>query len=294
PLSARKGVLAPPAGYSSLMTVLERPATSPRLLARDVLDGFRRNDLLTYASAIAFQLATAILPFLLFAFALLGFLNLDHVWSKHVAPELRHHVSPHAYAVIADTVRRVLGSKQLFWVTAGAALAIWEISGAVRAVMGAFDGIYESGERRTFKEKLAASLALAVGVGLLFLAAAAVVRLGPALYGHASGLGAVVSFLVRWLLAAGLLGVGVGLLVRYAAAVDQPLPWVSFGTLLVIAAWVVMSIGFGVYVTSIVSYGSIFGPLATIFVLLLYLYASAIVFLGGAQLDAAVRRRVGS
>jgi membrane protein len=274
------------------MEALERPAISGRVLAREVLEGFRDNDLLTYASAIAFQVATAIPPFLLFAFALLGFLNLDDVWSQHVAPDLRRHVSPHVYALIADTVRKVLGTKQLFWVTAGAALAIWEISGAVRAVMGAFDGIYGAAERRSFRDKFPTSIALAVGVDLAFLAAVGVVRFGPLLYGQASGLGAPVAFLARWLVAAALLGLAVGLLVRHAPAVDQPLPWVSFGTLLVIVAWVAMSIAFGVYVTSIVSYGSIFGHLATVFVLLLYLYASAIVFLGGAQLDAAVRQRV--
>lgn len=276
------------------MGVLERPAVSPRALARDVLEGFRRNDLLTYASAIAFQVATAIPPFLLFAFAMLGFLNLDEVWSQHIAPDVKHHVSQHAYALIDDTVRKVLGTKQLWWVTVGGALTIWEISGAVRAVMGAFDGIYDADEPRGFRDKFATSITLAVGLALLFLAAVGVVRFAPLLYGHASGAGAVVSFVVRWLVAAGVIGVAVGLLVRYAPAVKQPLPWVSFGTLLVIVGWVAMSIGFGVYVTSVVSYGSIFGHLAVLFVLLLYLYASAIVFLGGAQLDAAVRRRVKS
>src|SRR5919199_440437 len=152
------------------MHVLERPAVSPRVLARDVLEGFRRNDLLTYASAIAFQAATAIPPLLLFAFALLGFLNLDEVWSQHIAPDVKHHVSQHAYALIDDTVHKVLGSKELWWVTLGAALTIWEISGAIRAVMGAFDGIYD-GEPRNFRDKFATSIALAVAVGLLFLAA---------------------------------------------------------------------------------------------------------------------------
>jgi membrane protein len=274
------------------MAVMERPEVSLGALASDVVDGFRDNDLLTYASAIAFQVTTAIAPFLLFALALLGFLNLDEVWSRHLAPDLKAQLSHNAFALVDDTVRKVLASKNLFWVSAGAALTIWEISGAVRAVMGAFDRIYAAENRRSFKDKFGTSLILAVALGLALLAAAAVVRLGPLLYHDAAGPLAVLSFLVRWAVAAALLGVAVALLVRYAPAVDQPLPWVSFGTLLVIAAWVLMSIGFGFYVTEIASYQTIFGHLATFFVLLLYLYASAIVFLGGAQLDAAVRGRV--
>src|SRR3954452_16575925 len=274
------------------MAVAQQSDTSLRKLARDVVRGFEDNDLLTYASAIAFQVTTAIAPFLLFALALLGFLDLDEVWTKHLAPDVKDHISHDAFVLVDQTVRKVLSSKNLFWVSIGAAFAVWEISGAVRAVMGAFDRIYAAEERRSFRDKFATSLVLAIAVGVAVLGAAAAVRLGPLLYGRASGAGAVLSFALRWLLAAALLGVAVGLLVRHAPAVDQPLPWVSFGTVLVIVAWIVMSIGFGVYVTKVASYGTIFGHVATFFVLLVYLYASATVFLGGAQLDAAVRGRV--
>jgi membrane protein len=88
-----------------------------------------------------------------------------------------------------------------------------------------------------------------------------------------------------------LLALGVGLLVRYGSATRQPLPWVSVGTGLVLAAWVLTSIGFGLYATYIASYGSVFGHLATFFVLLIYVYLIANAFLVGIQLDANVRER---
>jgi hypothetical protein len=37
-----------------------------------LLDGFRRHDLLTYASAISFQILSAIIPFLLFVLGVAG------------------------------------------------------------------------------------------------------------------------------------------------------------------------------------------------------------------------------
>ena len=51
-----------------------------RELGRALLDGFKQNDLLTYASAISFQILTAIIPFLLFVLAVAGLLNLSDVW----------------------------------------------------------------------------------------------------------------------------------------------------------------------------------------------------------------------
>ena len=50
-----------------------------------------------------------------------------------------------------------------------------------------------------------------------------------------------------------------------------------------------MSLGFGFYLRDIADYNSIFGGLATVVVLIAYLYASAVVFLGGVQVDALVR-----
>jgi membrane protein len=59
------------------------------------------------------------------------------------------------------------------------------------------------------------------------------------------------------------------------------------------AAWVGMSILFGIYVTYLADYGSVFGNLATFFVLLLYVYASSIAFLAGVQTDACIRKSAG-
>lgn len=260
---------------------------------RETEAGFRRNDLLTYASAIAFQIILALAPFLLLLVGLLGFFHLDSVWSSNIAPDVKANVSPAAFSLIDDTVRNVLGTKRLFWVTGGLVLAIWEISGAVRAVMGALDGIYGVDLERSLKERLFTSLWLSAAVGALIVAAAAVVRFVPILLGDSvPGALAAVLFVARWGMGAVLLAGAVGLLVRHCPRCHQPLPWVSFGTGLVIVAWTLMSIGFGLYLSEIASYGSIFGQLATFFVTGGYIYYSAVAFLGGLQVDAVIRDRV--
>ena len=54
------------------------------------------------------------------------------------------------------------------------------------------------------------------------------------------------------------------------------------------AGWLVMSAGFGLYLRDIADYNSIFGGLASVVVLIAYLYAGAVVFLGGVQVDALI------
>jgi membrane protein len=263
----------------------------PRQLVPAVVDAFRRNGLINFAAATAFLIVLALAPFLLFLLALLGFLNLDEVWRDDVAPEIRGSVSQAVYRVLDDTAARVLAEKQAWWMTAGFGIAVWEMSAAMRVTMTALDRIYGFRRRRGFFELFPRSVALGLAVGFVVVAAVAVVRFVPLLTGELDGVLAALSFLVRWLLATGLLGVAVALVVHYGTATRQTLPWVSFGTGVVMAAWVAMSILFGVYVTYVASYGSVFGHLATFFVLLLYVYASSIAFLVGIQVDACVRER---
>jgi len=262
-----------------------------RELTVDVIRSFQRNGLANFASAIAFRVVLSLVPFLLFLLALIGFLDLEEIWHQDVAPELQKSASEAAYRLVNDTVDQVLSQQRVWWLTIGLLLTLWELSSATRVAMTAMDRIYGYYRRRSFFEVFPRSVALGAAMGLAAVGAVAVVRFGPLVTGDVHGLLALLSFLVRWLLAAALLALGVGLLVRFGSATRQPLPWVSVGTGLVLAAWVLTSIGFGLYATYIASYGSVFGHLATFFVLLIYVYLIANAFLVGIQLDANVRER---
>jgi membrane protein len=267
-------------------------ATAPRTRAqlRRYVDAFVDNDLLTYASAISFQILSSIVPFLLFGFGLLGFLHLDGIWSQDLAPDIKSAVSPAAFGFIDDTTRNALTEKQAFWVTAGFLIALWEVSGAVRAVMGALNRTYGIETRRSWRRRMGVSTLLALAVGACWLAAIAVVVLGPLVHGEVDGPLAALLFLVRWAVAGALLLLAVALLLHFSPERWQPLHWVTFGSVLIMAGWLAMSLGFGFYLREIADYNSIFGGLATVVVLIAYLYASAVVFLGGVQVDALVRR----
>ncbi len=254
-----------------------------------LLDGYARNDLLLYASAVSFQVLTALVPLALFALGALGFLGLGEVWTRDVRPELVEQVSAAGITVIDDTVDQVLGSAQLFWVTAGGLIATWQLSGAVRATMEVLNRVYGAEEERSFGRRYVVSIALAVAVGLLVLVAVCVVAFVPLVDGDPGPLVGGAELIGRWLVAAGLLSVAVALLVHQGPDRGQPLGWVSAGAVVVVVSWVLMSATFGLYLSSVASYGSIYGALASVVVLMGYLYVSTAVFLTGIQLDAILR-----
>ena len=171
------------------------------------------------------------------------------------------------FQVIDKTVHKILAERQLFWVTLGAAIAVWEVSGAMRATMQVLNRVYGVAEERSFWRKLWESIALSTVVTLLLLLAAGSVK-------------------------AGLLLAVVMMVVRFAPDTRRPVHWVTFGGLLVIVGWILMSLLYGAYVTQVADYASIFGSLAVVMVTMSYIYLSAIVFLTGVQLDSLIRHQV--
>jgi membrane protein len=258
---------------------------------RELIGSFDKRDLLTWASALSFQLVTAVVPFLLFGFGLIGFLSLDSAWAD-IANNIKPHTSEAAFKVVDDTAKQVVTEKQLWWVTIGFVLAMWQVSGGIRTIMGGLCAIYECGDSRSWSERMRLSIFLAVVVSALVLAAIAVAWAGPLLYGDVGQPLDALLFLARWGAAAVLLGLATAITVRMAPDGYQPPGWVSVGTTIVVGAWIVASILFGLYIRFIASYGSIFGNLATIVILFAYIYISSIVFFAGAQVDAIIRRRV--
>jgi membrane protein len=261
-----------------------------RELWRALLDGFKQHDLLTYSSAISFQILTAVVPFAMSMLALAGLLHLSGVWRNHVAPDIRPHVSAAVFSVISSAVSKVFAGRQLLWATLGGGLALWQVSGAVRAVMGAFDRIYGASLERPLIRRYLISFALAMATGACFIAATLCLVLAPFFaVSHPGAAWDVFAFLARWVLVIGFLSIAVGLLVHIAPATFQPLPWVSLGTAIVIVWWVIVSVCFYIYLTTVASYGSVFGSLASVIVVMAYLYISTTAFLFGAQLDAIIR-----
>ena len=263
----------------------------PRAVVRKVITGMEEQDLLTYASAIAFQTLTSLIPLALLTLSIMGFLDLGDVWTNDLAPQVKEQVSPQVFAVIDDVAQRTLGSGQGWWLTLGVVFTLWQTSGVARAIMGALSRVYGDGEDRSFVRRYLVSFGLGLAVAVCVLGALSIVRFGSHILGldDAGWAGKTLLIVAQWGAALALLTTAVWLLLRFAPAHPGPHRWISFGSALCVIAWVGTSAVFGFYVTDVADYGSIFGSLATVFLLMTYLYISACAFLIGAEVDAIVR-----
>jgi membrane protein len=250
------------------------------------VDLFARHNLLTWASAIAFQVLVALVPLTLLVFGVLGRLDERSVWRKQISPGIRRRAPQPVFDAVNYAVDRILSHATAGLLVFASALTIWELSGSVRAVMGAANRIYDVGERRPAWRRFGTSFVLAIAIACCVLGAVLVLTLAK----HVGGSLHFLVDIVRWLAAVVLLGLAVELLVRFAPAQRRAKKWVTLGTGFTVVAWVVASLVFRWWVTSVASFRSTWGTFVAVLVLTGYLYTSAIVFLVGVQADELVRK----
>jgi membrane protein len=249
-------------------------------------ESFARHNLLTWASAIAFQALVALVPLSLLSLGILGALGEQSVWQKQVRPGLQAHLPKPTLGAIDYAANKILTHTTAGLLAFAIVLSIWEISGSVRAVGGALNTIYDTEEKRPLWLRFGVSFAIAIVIGSCVIGAILLLTLAK----HTGGSLAALLSVGRWILAVLLLGVAVNVLVRFAPSEHRSEGWVSLGSAFIVVAWVVASVIFRWYVTSVASFRSAWGSFVVVLVLTGYLYTSAIVFLVGVEADELVRK----
>jgi membrane protein len=262
------------------------------------LEELNRDHLTNISAALAYYAFLAVPSVLMIAVGLFGLLAGPHTVATIVGK---------LHGIVPDQARSLLGSS-LTQITqtkgtgaavlgVGGALALWSLTGAATNVMWAMNVAYHREETRGFLRKRAAALAMIVlallGFGLCF----GVLALGPHLsvwIGEAVGAKTVVQVVwwaAEWpLLVAGLLVVFAGML-YYGPNVEHP-RWrfLSFGSVLAVAVWLLASGAFAFYVSRFGSYNKSWGSLSAVVVILTWFWLSSLALLLGAEVNAEAER----
>ena len=172
------------------------------------------------------------------------------------------------------------------------ALALWSASGGMAALVTGVHVAHERDQPKSFVKNRGRALLLTLGA-IVFLSAVifVIAALPPVLSKVGLGsAGRIAVGTLRWPLLAVVMVVGIGLLYRFSME-DAPRGWlgvVTPGAVVAMAGWLVASALFAVYTANFSSYGKTYGALASIVVLLLWLWLGCLLVLLGAEVDGSV------
>lgn len=168
-------------------------------------------------------------------------------------------------------------------------LALWSASGGTAALITGIHVAREREEPKGFVAKKGKALALTLAAivflaVVVFLVAAVPPLLDKAGTGDA---GRLLFQILRWPVLAVVMLIGIGLLYRFSAGPHRRARWgvVTVGAVVAMVVWIVVSALFAAYTAGFASYGKTYGALASIIVVLLWLWLTSLALLIGAETD---------
>lgn len=255
------------------------------------------DDLLMLSAGVAFWSFLAVFPGIAAALLVYGLVtDAREVGAQLV--EFGAVVPTEARDLVAGELEKVAASSERalgFGLLVSVALALWSASTGIAGMMKAVDLTYDAEHHRPFVARRGLAVLLTLGAigfvafALVLLAALPVVlEMTPDLWDSEPWLRAT-----RWLVLFTCFALAVGVLYRVAPGVrPRRLGWVSVGSIAAAMLWLLASFGFSAYVDRFASYGHTYGSASGVVVLLVWLFATALAVLVGAELNAEVQRRL--
>lgn len=244
------------------------------------------------AAGVAFFGMFGIFPGIAAVIAIFGLIA-DPVVIAEQLSLMQDIIPPDAYVLISSQVVRLVAAPAdaLGWATGvSILLAIWSCRAGVAALIGGLNAI--AGQRmRNGLWQIVVALLLTFALVTLAIVALTVVVIVPILLAFIPVANSTAWLLegIRWLIALGVLMLGLSLLYRFGPArIGSRGRWFTVGGFVVVVLWVAASMGLSYYLTNFASYNEVYGSIGAVIGLLLWLYVSAYLILLGAALNVEV------
>jgi membrane protein len=264
-------------------------------LGRRTIVALVDDDCFGLAAQLAFYFLLSLFPALLFLVALLAQFPVEAPLEQAIA-RLYTFLPGESVEIIRRHIQATREGSSGGLLTLSIAGAIWSSSAAMTAIITALNRAYDIREFRPWWKMRAVAIVLTIALALLVVGGLLLVAGGTGLVGWTGarlGLGRGFEYawtVLQWPLAILAVVVAVNFVYYFAPNADTCWVWFTPGSIAATAIWMLISIGFRLYVQSVPSYGAVYGAIGGVIVLLTWLYLSGFALLLGAELNAEIDR----
>jgi len=260
---------------------------------------FQEDNLSDWAAALTYYGLLALFPALIALVSIVGLVANPESTTRTLTDIVTRLGPDTAASTFAGPIRQLTESRGTagFALVISTLLALWSASGYLGAFIRASNVIYETREGRPFWKLRPLQLVMTlVLVLLLAVIALGVVLTGPIVSAVAdpigvSGTAVTVWSYVKWLAVAALFLLMIALIYHASPNVKQRgFKWITPGAVLALVVWLLASAGFGIYVSQFGSYNKVYGSLAGVVVILVWMWITNLAILFGHELNAERER----
>ena len=260
--------------------------------------GMQKNHTLAIAAGLSYYFLLSLFPAMIFAAAVLGYLPLPNLFDQ-LLYGMSKVVPPDSMVVVRKTMEGVFVPNRAGLISFGMLFTLWSTSGGFAAIIEGLNVAYDVPETRPIWKTRLLALELTFIVGVLMVIALAVLIVGPefgtwvARHTHTTVLFAWIWPHLRWFIAVGFTVLAIELLYFLAPNIKQRF-WATLpGAIFAVSAWIVASLGLGIYLREFPNYNKTYGSLGAVIALMLWFYISGIILLVGAEFNAEYTRCCG-
>jgi len=282
---------------------------SPDFLRR-VWRKSNEDDIFGRSAQLSYYFLFSIFPLLLFLITLFGYL--DSAGSQLRAELISYlgTVAPSsAIRLITNTINEVTNSRGSGKLSFGFLAALWAASSGIGAIGETLNVAYGIRETRPWWKVRFTSVVLTLAVSVLIISALAIVLYGGELgYFVAAKIDAGTLFtsvwtIAQWPIALAFVLLTFGLIYRFApdlgarkgpgkfAVSDYRRRWLTPGVGVAIALWLLVSLGFRLYLHFFNSYSATYGSLGALIVLMLWFYLTGAAIIFGGEINCEMEKQ---
>jgi len=243
--------------------------------------------ILERAAGLTYRVILAFFPFLVFLMSLVGTLDLD----ESAALEGLFFVLPGDIAALVanflyelgDTASAGIMSTALFF-------SVYNSSNGFRAIIRISNHAYGIEDRRSFPAQVGLSFLLMLLFSVALLLMLGLLVFGRQILGFFFPYGTELFFAISSGALALLILISIMVIIyKIACATPMPPRHILPGAIFAVLAWVIISAGFGFVISNFTQYSAIYGSIAGVFILMLWLNIVCIVLLIGNEMNAVLR-----
>jgi membrane protein len=263
------------------------------ILKRTVSEAVFKDNCLSLAAQLAYYFFFALFPTLLFLVALASYFPVANLIDD-IFRMMGGLLPGEALQLITDQLTKISNSEDTGLLTLGMLLAVSSSSAAMTAIIDTLNRAYGIEEGRPWWKVRLTAILLTVGVAVFILVSFALVIVGPTLatrLAESWHLGPAFEWawkILQWPIIFALVSFGVALIYYFAPDADQDWIWLTPGSFMSTALWLLASLGFKYYVANWGNYTETYGLIGAVMILLLWFYISGLVILLGAELNAEI------
>lgn len=264
--------------------------TNLRLIIKLIVK-VRKDDIFALASQLAYYMILSFIPLIIFLISLIAWINIDSINFMSI---LKTFLPSGIFSLAEYIINEIMSARSMSLVGGSIFVAIWMASSGFRALIKGINKAYNLKDTRSYIRRTIIAYIGTIIFALSIIAALAVIVFGRVIGEHLLGLlpnaeiFQYVWIMFRYVIILVFLVIIFTALYKFTPCKRFKLKEVFPGAVVSALGWIISSFAFSYYINNFNNYTKVYGSLAAIFIMMLWMFITSMVIIFGVEVNSVL------